>query len=119
MGYGASLECFSEGRRTLLLNISNATRPLGMPPIVPEYIQYPITVIDIELPDVEVQEQVPDPKHSLRHREKRQRQRDASSLQMNSSQLKKPLHAGLLGYATLMFTVIAAAFLLLRGMASP
>jgi len=114
--YGASLEGFGEGQRTLLLNISNATRPLGMPPIVPEYIQYPITVIDIELPD-EVEEEQPDPKASLRHREKRQRQRDAKSLQADSSQLKKPLHAGLLGLATLMF--IAVAFLLLRGTASP
>lgn len=117
--YGATLECFDEGRRTLLLNISNATRPLGMPPIVPEYIQYPVTVIDIELPDIEVEETPSDPKPSLRHREKRQRRRDASSLQVDSPQLKKSMHAGLLVFATLMLMVIAVAFLLLRGTAIP
>eukprot|EP00927_Polykrikos_kofoidii_P050068 TRINITY_DN44010_c0_g1_i1.p1 TRINITY_DN44010_c0_g1~~TRINITY_DN44010_c0_g1_i1.p1 ORF type:complete len:382 (-),score=24.98 TRINITY_DN44010_c0_g1_i1:269-1414(-) len=49
-GYGARLEHFFEGEPTLLLNISNAARPLGFPPIVPTSIQYPITIIDIELP---------------------------------------------------------------------
>lgn len=55
--YGACLQQYKKGETTLLLNISNATRPLGMPPIVPKYIQYPVTVIDIELPAfTEIQE---------------------------------------------------------------
>uniref|UniRef100_A0A7S4VD15 Calcineurin-like phosphoesterase domain-containing protein n=2 Tax=Alexandrium monilatum TaxID=311494 RepID=A0A7S4VD15_9DINO len=46
--YGAELHEFSPGRWTLLMNISNAAPPPGLKS-VPPCIQYPITVIDIEL----------------------------------------------------------------------
>mmetsp|Transcript_141779 Transcript_141779/g.395300 ORF Transcript_141779/g.395300 Transcript_141779/m.395300 type:complete len:269 (-) Transcript_141779:96-902(-) len=48
--YGAHLQEFGEGRWTLLLNASNAAPPPGPLPAVPGFLQFPATVVDVELP---------------------------------------------------------------------